>query len=73
MESISSHVGNGIVEWQDFAYAAITAVQGIIQFIRDLCSWILTLIEGIQTAIAWFKELDIVENYINTNRTDKLN
>lgn len=61
MDSIDDHVGNGVIEWQDFAYAAIGAINGIIQFVKDLCSWILTLIEGIQTAIAWFKELDIVK------------
>lgn len=62
MESISSHVGNGILEWQDFAYVAIYAVQSVINVIKGICDWIATLIQGIQLAIAWFKELDIVKN-----------
>lgn len=62
MESISSHVGNGVLEWQDFAYAAISAVQGVINIIRNICGWIKFMIEGIQTAIQWFKELDLVKN-----------
>ena len=62
MESISSHVGNGILEWQDFAYVAIYAVQSVINVIKGIVSWIDTMIQGIQLAIAWFKELDIVKN-----------
>lgn len=62
MESISSHVGNGIVDWQDFAYVAVYSIQCVINVIKGIVSWIETMIQGIQLAIAWFKELDIVKN-----------
>ena len=56
-DSLSEYVGNGTLEWQDFAYYAVAAINGIISAVETVIGWVQTLCGWIKTAAQWLADL----------------
>ena len=60
-KSLSQHLGNGKLEWQDFAAVAVNALLGVMRGIETVIGWIQSLVSWIQSAISWFNQLNVVK------------
>lgn len=56
-EKLSLHLGNGKLEWQDFAAVFVRKVLEIVRGIETVVGWIKTLIGWIQSAVNWINSL----------------
>lgn len=57
-EKLSSYLGNGKLEWQDFAAVFVNSALGIIKVIETIISWIQTLIGWIRSAFDWINSFN---------------
>lgn len=56
-ESFSEHVGNGKLEWEDFAWVFVQGAQRLMMAIENIIDTVRRLIGWIKDAISWFQQL----------------
>jgi phage-related protein len=56
-ESLAEHVGNGKLEWEDFAYWVVVGIENVMRGIEKLFDWIGKLIDKLREAWKWLKKL----------------
>ena len=59
-KSLSQHLGNGKIEWQDFAAIAVNSILWVINAVQSVISWIQSMVAWIRNAIDWFNQLSFV-------------
>ena len=59
-KSLSQHLGNGRLEWQDFAAVAVNSILWVINAVQSVISWIQSMVAWIRNAIDWFNQLSFV-------------